>query len=261
MFKHIRKGLGLKSRNKIICAKWGNLYSDDYVNQLYSNIKKNCSVDFDFECFTKFDETWEQYKNKHYRASIDPDHRFDTIQNGFHRDDFGGIPHYRKITLFNEDKKFKKTDTILYLDLDTNIEGDLGYFFEELNDDKPYIVWNYWWDDPYFKDGYEWKRQYHITRCPLFNSSVLRWKPGQNRSIYNFVNNNRDKCFFTYPSMDTFMFHQFGPYSHKTRTNHFQYYKEGIVTTERELKENQTHGIINMLEGMTLEEKKNNVSN
>jgi|TARA_B100000035_G_C21030620_1_gene568251 hypothetical protein len=260
LFKYIKKGLGLKSRNKIICAKWGSLYSDDYVNKLYRDIKKNCSVDFDFECFTEFDETWDQYKNKHYRASIDPDHRFDTIQNGYHRDDFGGIPHYRKITLFNEDKKFKETDTVLYLDLDTNIEGDLAYFFEELNDDKPYIVWNYWWDDPYYEDGYEWKRQYHITRCPLFNSSVLRWKPGQNRHIYNFVNNNPDKCFFTYPSMDTFMFHQFGPYSYEPRTNHFQYYKEGIVTTQRELKENQKPGIINMLEGMSLEEKSSNVS-
>ena len=56
------------------------------------------------------------------------------------------------------------------------------------------------------------------------------------------------------------MFHQFGPYSSKERANHFQYYKEGIVTTKRELKENEKPGIINMLEGMTLEEKKDNVS-
>jgi hypothetical protein len=60
--------------------------------------------------------------------------------------------------------------------------------------------------------------------------------------------------------MDTFMFHQFGPYSYEPRTNHFQYYKEGVVTTQRELKENQKPGIINMLEGMSLEEKSSNVS-
>lgn len=257
LFSYIRKSIGLKSKNKIICAKWGTLYDDDYVNDLYNKVKANCSVDFDFECFTEFDESWEKYKNKHYRASVDPDHRFDTIQNGFHRDDFGGIPHYRKITLFNADKKFREKDRILFLDLDTNIEGDLAYFFEELNDDKPYLVWNYWWDE---NDGIEWKRQYHITRCPLFNSSVMRWKPGQNRSIYNFVNDNPDKCFFTYPSMDTFMFHQFGPYSHETRRNHFQHYKQGIVTTKRELDSGENPGIINMLEGMSLEEKNINVS-
>ena len=177
-----------KKKNKIICAKWGDLYSDADVNSLYEKVKQNCSVPFDFECFDKFDEKWDEYKWKNYRASLEPDYRFDAVQNGYHRDDFGGIPHYRKITLFNEDQKFSDEDTILYLDLDTLITGDLGYFFEELNDDKPYLVWNYWWDHPYFENGYEWKRQYHITRCPLFNSSVMRWKPGQNRKpIYNFV--------------------------------------------------------------------------
>ena len=61
--------------------------------------------------------------------------------------------------------------------------------------------------------------------------------------------------------MDTFMFHQFGPYSIKSRRNHFQYYDEGVVTTERALKENDKRGIINMLEGISLSEKKQNVSN
>lgn len=255
MFKYVKKALSLKSKNKIICARWGTAYDDSYVNKLYEKIKKNCSVDFDFECFDKFDEKWEKYKKKHYRASLDPDWRYDTLQNGFYRDDFGGIPHYRKIMLFEKDKKFKKTDKILYLDLDTNIEGDVGYFFEELNNDKPYIVWNYWWEK---NNGLEWKRQYHITRCPLFNSSVLFWKPGQNKPIYNFVSNNLDKCFFTYPSMDTFMFHQFGPHSYVKRKDHFQYFKENIVTTQREL-DGKNPGIINMLEGMTLEEKNKNV--
>ena len=65
----------MKSKNKIICAKWGTLYDDGYVDELYKKVKKNCSVDFDFECFTEFDETWEAYKLKHYRASTDPPHQ------------------------------------------------------------------------------------------------------------------------------------------------------------------------------------------
>ena len=131
---------------RVICAKWGNnLYSDSDIDLLYSKVSKNCSVDFEFECFTKFPEELEYYKQKYYRASLEPDYRFDAIQNGYHRDDFGGIPHYRKILLFSLDEKFDKKDTILYLDLDTNIEGDLAYFFENLSDEKPYLVLNYWW--------------------------------------------------------------------------------------------------------------------
>lgn len=240
-----------RKKNRIICARWGDLYSKKDVNALHDKVKKNCSVPFDFICVDKFDESWEDYKWKNYRASLEPDYRFDAVQNGYHRDDFGGIPHYRKITLFDNDKKFNKNDTILYLDLDTHITGDLAYFFEELNDDKPYLVWNYWWEDR----PEEWIRQYHITRCPLFNSSVMRWKPGQNQKIYDFVNTYTDRCFFTYPSMDTFMFHNFGPYSNSDRKDHWQYYDRGIVTTERALQKDEKEGIIHMLEGLSTEEK------
>lgn len=247
------------STNRVICARWGTLYSDRSVEDLYKKVKANCSVPFEFECFDKFDEKWEDYKWKHYRASIEPDYRFDAIQNDYHRDDFGGIPHYRKITLFKADEKFDPNDTILYLDLDTHITGDLAYFFEQLNDSKPYLVWNYWWE----RNEHEWKRQYHITRCPLFNSSVMRWKPGQNKIIFDFVDKYTDQCFFTYPSMDTFMFHNFGPYSpgeeseseDGIRKDHFQYYPEGVVTSQRALRENESPGIIHMLEGLTTEEK------
>ena len=240
-----------RKKNRIICARWGDLYSKKDVNALHDKVKKNCSVPFDFICVDKFDESWEEYKWKNYRASLEPDYRFDAVQNGYHRDDFGGIPHYRKITLFDNDKKFNKNDTILYLDLDTHITGDLAYFFEELNDDKPYLVWNYWWEEK----PEEWIRQYHITRCPLFNSSVMRWKPGQNQKIYDFVNTYTDRCFFTYPSMDTFMFHNFGPYSNGDRKDHWQYYDRGIVTTERALQKDEKEGIIHMLEGLSTEEK------
>ena len=226
---------------RIICAKWGTLYPDTAVDKLYEVIRTNCSVDFTFECFTKFPQHLEEYKQKHYRASVQPDYRFDTVQNSYHRDDFGGIPHYRKLCLFELDKKFDKDDTILYLDLDSQIHGDLGYFFK-LNNDKPYLVWNYWWEDK----PEEWKRQYHMTRCPLYNSSVMVWKPGQNRKIYNFLEDNADKCFFTYPSMDTFLFHQFGS------KDHFNYFEEGIVTSHRISK---NKGIVHMLEGLSTEEK------
>ena len=249
--------------NRVICAKWGSLYSDANVDELLRRVKHNCSVPFEFECIEEFDERWEEYKWKHYRATIEPDYRIEGIQNGYHRDDFGGIPHYRKITLFNADSKYDPNDTILYLDIDTHITGDLAYFFEQCNDDKPYLVWNYWWEDK----PEDWKYQFHITRCPLFNSSVMRWKPGQNKLIYDFVDTYTDECFFTYPSMDTFMFHNFGPYSNnnpnqydsdtisRNRRDHFQYFDKGIVTSQRVLKEDEQPGIIHMLEGLTTEEK------
>ena len=234
--------------NRIICVKWGDLYSDSDVDILYDKVKSNCSVDFEFECITKFDNHFKPYNQKHeFRQAPE-----------YHEDDVGGIPHYRKLTLFNDDHLFDRNDTILYLDLDNNIQGDLAYFFEQLSNDKPYLVWNYWWET---KPDH-WLRQYNVTRCPLYNSSVMRWKPGQNKPIYDFLKLYAEQCFFTYPSMDTFMFHQFGPYSFGHRKTHFNYYEQGKVTSQRVIGDNdfwkdydEPQGIINMLEGLTSAEK------
>ena len=59
------------------------------------------------------------------------------------------------------------------------------------------------------------------------------------------------------------MVHNFGPYSpgeeakseDGVRKDHFQYYKKGIVTSERVMEPGDKQGIIHMLEGLTNEEK------
>jgi hypothetical protein len=239
---------------RIVCAKWGDLYTDDNVNSLYNEVKKNCSIDFTFEVFDKFPTHLDKYHEKHYRGHGAPSSPRDIIYNGYHRDDLGGIPHYRKILMFKMDEKFDRNDRILYLDLDSKIVGDLADF-TILNSEKPYIIKNTWWE----KDPSTWHRQYHITRCPLYNSSVLMWNRGQNRYIYNYLVKNADACFFTYPSMDTFMFHRFGPYIYgRRRKNHFNYFPEGMITSER-VSEPHPWTKIHTLEGLSHNEKQNHI--
>ncbi len=36
----------------VVCVKWGTLYSSDYVNKLYSMVKRNLTMEFDFYCIT-----------------------------------------------------------------------------------------------------------------------------------------------------------------------------------------------------------------
>ena len=36
----------------IFCMKWGTLYGPEYVNTLYSMVKRNLSYDFSMVCFT-----------------------------------------------------------------------------------------------------------------------------------------------------------------------------------------------------------------
>ena len=37
----------------VVCLKWGDKYSPDYVNNLYNMVKRNCTVDYEFICFTE----------------------------------------------------------------------------------------------------------------------------------------------------------------------------------------------------------------
>jgi lipopolysaccharide biosynthesis glycosyltransferase len=37
----------------VVCVKWGSLYSSEYVNRLYSMVKRNLTIEFDFYCITE----------------------------------------------------------------------------------------------------------------------------------------------------------------------------------------------------------------
>lgn len=253
--------------NRIVCMRWGNVYTDTHVEKLFDQINKNCSVPFEFHLFDSVNNLkWHAAQKKHFRGLDDPDQRAQGAWSDFERDDCGGLTHYRKLLMFKHDidpyhnilphgdnyivTNWSPDDTILYLDLDSLILGDLAWFFDQ-DVSKPWIVKSYWFDEG---TGGEWKRQFHLRRCPYFNSSVMLWKPGQNRAIFDFIDNNLDEVFFTYGVNDNFMFHLFGPYAlDQTRREHFQHFPPGIITTEEYPKYGR--GIIHMLNGLDIEEK------
>ena len=39
--------------NYVVCLKFGNKYSPEYVNKLYSMVKRNLTIPFEFVCFTE----------------------------------------------------------------------------------------------------------------------------------------------------------------------------------------------------------------
>ena len=39
--------------NYVVCLKYGNKYSAEYVNKLYNSVKRNLTVPFEFVCITE----------------------------------------------------------------------------------------------------------------------------------------------------------------------------------------------------------------
>ncbi|MGM0518980.1 MAG: hypothetical protein ACQERD_04995 [Campylobacterota bacterium] len=117
----------------IICIKWGNLYSSEDVNKLYSMIRRNTSYDIKFHCFTENSQglneniivkplpvlnTKNEYKEKYaYRKEA-----------GLCDDTLGGLNGER----------------VFFFDLDVVIISNLDEFFEFPKNDEFYIIndWN-----------------------------------------------------------------------------------------------------------------------
>lgn len=46
----------LASKNYVACLKWGDKYSAEYVNRLYSMVDRHITIDYEFICFTEDDK-------------------------------------------------------------------------------------------------------------------------------------------------------------------------------------------------------------
>lgn len=100
-----------------ICLKWGTLYSDEYVNKLYSGIQQNVTIPHEFICFT-------ENKGK-VLAPTKP------LPN------LGLEGWWNKMWLFNKELPVKY-DRIFYLDLDTVICSNIDHIVSNL--DKEFYI-------------------------------------------------------------------------------------------------------------------------
>ena len=134
----------------VVCLKWGDKYSSEYVNKLYSMVKRNLTVDYEFVCFTE--------NNK----GIDPSIRIEALP---------GLPvtgWWFKPMFFNPNLMLN--GTILFLDLDIVIFRNIDNFFT-YEQEKFCIIRDF--------------NRYIIKNYDKFNSSVFRLTTGQHSHVYN----------------------------------------------------------------------------
>ena len=142
----------------IFCMKWGTLYSADYVNTLYSMVKRNLSYDFKMVCFTDDDSGIRKEVTCFPIPEVDIP---------------GNLPErmWKKLTTLKGDL-YGLQGTALFLDLDVVIVDSLDPFFDLEGDF--FII-----KDPDMKF---WR----ITG----NSSVYRFEIGKHPYVFDdFVRN------------------------------------------------------------------------
>lgn len=142
--------------NYVVCLKYGIKYQAEYVNKLYSMVKRNLTVPFEFVCYTD-DST-----------GIDKAIRTEPISI------IAGVTGWwYKPMFFNSNLGLK--GTILFFDLDVVIFKNIDYLFTH-EPNKFCIIRDF--------------NRHVIKNYNKFNSSVFRLTTGMHRSVYDeFIKN------------------------------------------------------------------------
>jgi len=136
--------------NYIVCLKYGNKYSAEYVNKLFAMVKRNLTVPFEFVCFTE-DNT-----------DINPDIRVNLIPLIS-----GVVGWWYKPIFFNPNLGLN--GTILFFDLDVVIFKNIDYLFT-YEPNKFCIIRDF--------------NRHVIKNYNKFNSSIFRLNTGMHQCVY-----------------------------------------------------------------------------
>lgn len=162
----------------IVCVKWGNKYSAEYVNKLYAMVSRNCcGQDFKFYCYT---EDAVDIRNEVNVIKIETDL----------------TRWWLKLDLLN---KFTTGTTILF-DLDIVILNPLERLFS-VKTRTLSVLYSQW------KEGYIQPRS--TEKFPtLYNSSIMKWQDNQGEEVYDYFQKNKDMILFKYQGVDRYLFNE-----------------------------------------------------
>lgn len=116
----------------IVCMKWGTLYGPEYVNTLYSMVKKNITGEFRFVCLTDNPEGINKAVEIRECPSINLSDDYAIYRT----------TGWRKLTLWDS-SHFEKGETWLFFDLDVIIVDNIDPLFD-YQPEKSFVVMQNW---------------------------------------------------------------------------------------------------------------------
>ena len=143
----------------ILCVKWGDRYSAEFVNILFRSVKRNLTKKHRFFCVTEDSSGLDE------AIQIIPFPENPGVQRGW--------PDVLVKLMVFADGFGDLYGPTLFLDLDVVIMGELDVFFDYYPEDFCIIHdWN------------SWQRRLFNTRPALGNSSVFRFFAGKSSTVY-----------------------------------------------------------------------------
>jgi hypothetical protein len=176
----------------VICSKWGDKYSIDYVNRLYNMVSRNLKADFKFYCQTD-DTVGMNPKIEQLPFLTDlPDSTPEAMMSS--KDFMNGLPRLwdrPKLNYLKPDG-WGLTGTKIALDLDMIIHNDMTPLLNLYNN-KP-IIGRSWWHDMEKEKFPDWRRRYGAK----VNGSFYLWHDNDLEPIWNDLMHQPERKYFVF---------------------------------------------------------------
>lgn len=158
----------------IVCMKWGERYSSDYVNYLWSMISRNTKRNTQLICYTD------------NPVGVVPDVKCYPLPEISLPKRIENKP-WRKISLWRPELTGLSGD-VLFVDLDVVITGSIDDFFDYEPNSTFCVIEN--WSQPGSKIG---------------NTSVYRFRVGAHPYLFNDLVNDPDRILASFPNSQTYI--------------------------------------------------------
>ena len=176
----------------VLCSKWGDKYSADYVNILYNMVKRHLPAEFKFYCQTEdTDGLNTDIEILPFGKEL-PESTPEAMLNS--HDFLNGLPRLwdrPKLNYFNPECWGLKGIKMAF-DIDVIIHNDMTPLLDLLND-KP-ITGRSWWHNMDHEAKPEWKKRYGARN----NGGIYIWEGNMFQPIWNDLLENWKKIYFCF---------------------------------------------------------------
>jgi hypothetical protein len=175
---------------EVYSVKWGDRYSSEWVNKLYSMVSRNIRQEFTFYCLT---EDSSGLRSEVNALPLPDDNDLELWWN--------------KMYLFNIDSPNKK----IYFDLDVIIQNSIEPILQ-LDSSEPTFIYSHWKTE--FDD-----------RDTLINSSIILWQDA--KYIWEHWYNDMDRFMCIYRGIDRYIWNEGIKHNTFPKEVSYSFWKEG----------------------------------
>lgn len=162
-----------------ICSLWGNKYSIEYVDKLYSMVERNCSRKFKFYCQTDRMGFREEINVLPFLQELPESTPYEMKHS---KDYLNGLPRLwdrPKLNYFKP-KAWDIEGIKVSLDIDIVIQNNMEPLFKLYLEDDSALIGRSWWHNMEHEALPQWRRRYGARN----NGGCMIWKDAQVEGIW-----------------------------------------------------------------------------